>query len=439
MRLIHNVFVPAILLCTTRMSLAGDSWPEWRGATGQGISDATNVPTSWSEKENIAWKTKVPGLGWSSPIVADGKVWVTTAIDVPASEEDAERRRKASTNSQPLIISESVSLRAVSLDLETGELHQNIEVLTEQEPQEIHIKNSYASPTPIIENGRLYCHYGPYGTACIDVKSGEVLWTNRSLRVKHENGPGSSPILWNDLLIVHCDGIDQQYIVALDKRTGKQVWKTPRTGKLGENVQTRKAYATSLVIPVNGDPQVISPAADWVYGYEPSSGRELWKLSYGELGFSNSARPIAGHGLIYICTGYMQSRMLAVKVEEQNGKCSPEIAWQYKRQVPNVASPLLIGQEIYFASDNGIASCIDAKTGEPHWTERIGRRFWASPLYADGKIYFFDDDGTTTVIAPGKTYRQLFVNKLEGIQLATAAAIDGALILRTDEAIYCVR
>lgn len=435
-----RIFVTlTVLLSITSLSPAADRWPAWRGPTGQGHSDATGLPVSWSQTENVAWKVKIPGKGWSSPVVENGQVWVTTAIDRPASKEDAERRRKTSTNSQPLTISASVSLRAVGVDLRTGELLRDVEVLTEKNPQMIHVENSYATPTPIIENGRLYCYYGPSGIACLDTRSGKVLWSNRSLRVEHENGPGSSPVLWNNVLIVHCDGIDKQYIVAIDKNTGKVAWKTPRSGELRENPQMRKSYATSLVTSVNGTTQILSPAADWMYGYDPKDGRELWKLNYGELGFSNAARPVVGHGLIYVCTGYMRSQLLAIRVDDRAGEPVPTVVWRGKKQIPNVASPLVIGEEIYLASDSGIASCLDARTGKNHWTARIGKKIWASPLHADGRIYFFNRDATTTVIAAGKSFKKLSVNQLEGEQIATAAAVDGALILRTDHAMYCIR
>ncbi len=436
---VQAILIVLVCLSAARLSHAGDRWPEWRGVTGQGNSDATNLPVSWSEDSNVAWKVKIPGRGWSTPVIENGQVWVTTAIDQLASKKEAARRRKASTNSQPLRISESVSLRAVGVDLRSGKIIRDIEVMKVKDPQIIHILNSYATPTPIIEDGRLYCHFGPSGLACLDIKSGKVLWRNKTLRVKHENGPGSSPVLWKNLLIVHCDGIDQQYIVAIDKNTGKQAWKTARTGELHPNPQLKKSYATSLVVQVEGKPNVISPSADWVYGYEPNSGRELWKLKYGELGFSNASRPVAGGGLIYACTGYMKAQMIAFRIEKRKNGFTPKVVWRYKKQVPNVSSPLLVGTEIYFASDNGVATCVDARTGKMHWTKRIGKKFWASPLYADGRIYFLGSDGRTVVIAPGETYRKLAENKLDGEIYATAAAVDGALILRTDTSLYCLK
>ena len=413
-------------------TFAAEAWNQWRGPTGQGVSEAKGVPTTWNETENIEWKTELPGRGWSSPLIVDGKVWMTTAVDKLASPEETERRRKASSNPQPLRISESVSLRVLCVDLNTGHLLKNIEVLNQDQPQEIFHENSYASPTPVMENGRLYCHYGPYGIACFDTATDKVLWTNRSLVVKHENGCGSSPTLWKNLLIIHCDGIDQQYITALDKLTGDEVWKTSRTGELNPNPQLQKSYATSLVLDVDGREQVISPAADWVYGYEPDSGRELWKLKYDVLGFSNSARPVAADELLYICTGFMKAELLAMEVKGGGAT----IKWRHKKQVPNVACPVLVDGKLFFASDAGVASCLDAKSGDVLWTERIGNRFWASPIYANGHVYFFDTNGQTAVVKASSEFELVSKNKLDGRIYSSAAPMDGSLILRTDTAVY---
>ena len=402
--MIHGIIV---LIFLSGVVTGEDRFVEWRGENGQGHARAQNLPVKWSKTEGIAWKATIPGNGWSTPVIADGKVWVTTGIDTPASQAEKERRRKTTTNSQPLTISRHVSLRAICLDLETGGILRDIEVLTEQDPQMIHQVNSYATPSPILDGNRLYCHYGPMGIAALDIKSGKVVWTNRTLRVKHENGPGSSPVLWKDYLLIHCDGIDVQYIVAIDKNTGKIAWKTDRSGELNENPQLRKSYATAIVTEIHGNPLAISPAADWVYGYDPSSGKELWKLNYGQLGFSNAARPIAGNGLVFVTTGYMKAALLALEIQTDGGRQQPVVKWRFDRQVPNVSSPLLVGNELYLASDNGIVTCLNSTTGEVHWVHRMGARFWASPLYADGKIYFFERDGVTTVIEPGVKYNEL--------------------------------
>jgi outer membrane protein assembly factor BamB len=409
-----------------------EEWREWRG-DGQGHGSASALPIRWSEGD-AQWRTEIPGLGWSTPVVADGKIWLTTATDTRASAEEVERRRKLTTNSQPLVFSAKASYRAISVDLKTGKIERDIEVLDEAEPQFIQIDNSYATPSPILDGKRLYCHFGPAGMGAVDTESGKILWTNRTMVVMHENGPGSSPVLWNDLLVVHCDGIDQQYIVAINKNDGKVAWKTERTGELNENPQLRKSYATPLIVKVDGKDQIVSPAADWLYGYDPQTGKELWKLHYGKLGFSNSSRPVSGNGMVYVCTGFMQSQLLAVRPGSADRPAKVE--WSYDKQVPAVSSPILVGKELYFASGKGIATCLNSETGEAHWTERIGTKIWASPIFADGRLYFFDQKGTTTVIAPGIQYKKLATNKLDGKIQAAGAAVDGALLLRTERALY---
>ncbi|HYF37801.1 MAG TPA: PQQ-binding-like beta-propeller repeat protein, partial [Prosthecobacter sp.] len=269
------------------------NWPEWRGPEGQGLSPAKGLPRTWSETSGVAWKTPLPGRGHSTPVVWGNHVWLTTAIEKPAPPEQAEARLKANTGDQPVTVMDSVSLRALCLDQRTGQVLRDIELLNVKEPQWVHQLNSYASPSPIVEEGRLYGHFGAFGTACLDTTTGKVVWENRELQVMHENGPGSTPVLWQNLLIVHFDGSDSQFIAAIDKTTGRLAWKTARSGEMDPRPQQRKAYGTPLVVMMSGQPTVVSPAANWIYGYDPATGKELWKVPYGELGFSMSARPVA--------------------------------------------------------------------------------------------------------------------------------------------------
>ncbi len=433
MRVCRIVSMLAISICLGGGVPADDSWPEWRGPTGQGTSDATNLPVSWDDDHHVAWKLPIAGRGHSTPVIGGGRLWLTTGIDIESSKEAAAKRREKSTNSMPLRVSDFVSLHAICVNIATGRIEHDVEVLTQANPQMIYFDNSYATPSPILSGGRLYCDFGACGVVCLNTETARVQWTNRDLVVEHENGPGSSPVLWEKLLILHRDGIDQQYIAALDLATGDLVWKTPRSGKLHKNPQLRKAYATPLLVTIGGRQQIISPAADWLYSYDPGSGKELWKVSYGDLGFSNSARPVAGDGVIYNCTGFMKSRLLAV---DAGADTAPTVKWQYKKQVPNVSSPLLVGKHLYFASDTGIASCVDAETGTTVWNERIGARFWAAPLYADSKLYFPGRDGTTVVMAAGTEPKILSRNRLDGELFASPVPIDGALFLRTDKALY---
>jgi outer membrane protein assembly factor BamB len=324
-------------------------------------------------------------------------------------------------------------LHAICIDRRSGKLIHDIEILRKKDPQWAHKLNSYASPTPVIENGKLFCHFGAYGTACVDTRSAEVVWRNQELYVHHENGPGSTPVIWKDKLIFHMDGSDDQYIVALNTSDGRVAWKTQRTGKMPEHPQLKKCYGTPLILQTDRGPTLFSTAADWLYGYNPDNGEELWKMEYGFTGFSIVPRPVAGHGLLYLSTSFMRPQLLAIQYNEPK----PEIAWSYKRSVPAQPSPLLVGNELYIVSDSGgMVSCLDAKSGETHWQERIGGNYSASPLHANGKIYFHSREGVTTVLNAGTTFEILSKNKLDGDLMASAAVDGNALILRTDKAIY---
>ena len=408
-------------------------WLQWRGPMGQGIADQSKVPIEWSETKNIAWRAQLPGRGWSSPLIVGNQVWVTAAHETIASEEQSKERLKANTGSQPLIVLSELRIHAICIDKETGEIIKDIEVLRKKDPQWIHKTNSYASPTPIIEEGRMYIQKGSYGSACLDLKSGKVMWQNQDLWVMHENGPGGSPLIWNDLLIFHMDGSDKQFIVAIDKNTGKVVWKTKRSGKMHDNPQLKKAYGTPVIVRLQGRDVVVSPAANWLYGYDPVTGDELWKLEYGTLGFSIVPKPVIGNGMIYIGTSYMRPQMLGIDVS----KPQPRIAWSCKRSVPAISSPLLIGEELYFVSDSGgMVTCLDAKTGLERWRERIGGNHGSSPTFVGGRILFHSKEGETVALKPGREFKILARNKLDGEHHASAAISDNSIFLRTEKALY---
>lgn len=411
-------------------------WPEWRGPGAEGHAAVTGLPLTWSETNNVLWKAPVGGRGHSSPAIGQGRVWLTTAFETPAKPEDAERRKKGTTNDQPLTMVDEVRLHAVALDFATGKVLHDVEVFRLREPQGVHALNSYASPSPVLEAGRVYVHYGALGTACLDAATGHVLWRNQELLLNHENGPGGSPVLWNDLLILHGDGSDVQFVAALDKTTGKVRWKTARTGKLADHPQLKKAYGTPRLADFAGRTELLSVAADWLYSYDPASGRELWKLPYGLLGFSNVPRPVLGHGMIYLSTGFMRSELLAVKYD---GQAPATVAWRWKRGVPQTPSLLLVGNELYFVTDSGgLLTCLDATTGAEIYQERLGGNHSASPSYADGRIYFHDRAGVTAVIQPGRRFELLARNALDGPIMASAAFADRSMLLRTDKALYRV-
>ena len=418
-----------------RTAAAEPEWPQWRGAAGDGHAPAAHdLPLTWSETENIAWKTPLEGRGWSSPVIGAGRIWITTAIERAASAEEQARALEGNRMAGQLAVSGAVTIRALCVAQATGKLLHDVELFTIQDPQPIHKLNSFASPSPVLADGRLYCHCGDFGAACLDAASGQVLWRNRTLRLNHENGPGSTPVVWHDKLIVHLDGSDVQSIAAYDTATGQLAWQVPRSGALRDDPQLRKSYGTPVILPLGGRAVLVSPAADWLYGYDPATGAELWKMSYGVLGFSVVPRPVIAGDLLFMSTSFMQPELLAVKLAGPDRP--PEIAWREKKGAPTMSSPLVVDGLVYMVSDKGVGTCLDAQTGEPAWSERLGGNFSSSPLFADGRIYVGNRDGDTFVIKPGREYELLATNHLDGGIYATPAAVGRAIFLRTENALY---
>jgi outer membrane protein assembly factor BamB len=427
-----RVLAVALISCG---QLQAATWPQWRGPDGQGHApEAHDLPVRWSETENIAWKTPLPGRGWSSPVMDDERIWLTAAVAKELDPEERARRAAALNTKLPMNLSGAVSFHALCVDRATGKLLHDVKLFTVDDPQPIHSLNSHASPSPVLADGRLFCHFGDFGTACVDATTAVIVWANRDHRLNHENGPGSSPIVWRDLLIFHCDGSDTQSIVALDARTGKQVWKTPRSGTLHENPEFKKAYGTPLVVELGGREVLVSPGADWVYAYDPATGRELWKRTYGVLGFSIVPRPVAAHGLLFMSTSFMQPELLSLRLGD--GTAAPEIVWREKKGAPSMPSPLVVDDEVYMVSEKGVASCLDARTGEVRWTERLGGNFSSSPLYADGRIYVGNRNGEIFVFRPGREFVLEAANTLDGSIMATPAAVGRAIYVRTEAALY---
>jgi gluconolactonase len=424
------------LACLAVPTVGGEpDWPQWRGPAGDGHAPAArDLPVTWSETEHVVWKTPLVGRGWSSPVIGGGQVWVTTAIEREASAEEQARRLAGNRMAGQLAVSGPVTVRAVCLEQSTGRMLHDVELFTIPDPQPIHKLNSYASPSPVLADGRLYCHCGDFGAACIDTATGRLLWTNRELRLNHENGPGSTPVVWQDKLIVHLDGSDVQSIAAYDMATGRIAWQTPRSGVLREDPQLKKAYGTPVILRLDGREVLISPAADWLYGYDPATGSELWKLSYGVLGFSIVPRPVTCGDLLLLSTSFMQPELLAVKLAGPDRP--PEIAWREKKGVPTMSSLLAVDDLVYMVSDKGVGTCLDARTGELVWSQRLGGNFSSSPLFADGRIYVSNRDGDTFVLNPGRDYQLLATNHLDGGIFATPAAVGRALYLRTENALY---
>jgi outer membrane protein assembly factor BamB len=397
-------------------------WPQFRGPDGGGTAASANLPLTWSESTNIRWKTPIHGRAWSSPIVVDSQIWLTTATP------------------------DGKDLSVLTVGLADGKIVRDQKIFAVKAPQEGHPFNSYASPSPVGEPGRVYVTFGSPGTAAIDARTGKVLWERRDFECNHFRGPGSSPILFRNLLIMHFDCIDVQYVIALDKNTGRTVWKTPRSidfkdlgpdGKPNADGDFRKAFTTPLIVEAEGRPLLISLGGKAMYAYEPMTGKEVWRLE-DRSSHTASSRPIAGHGLIFYSTGWEKTKLNAIKPEGRGDVTATNVVWQFTRGIPNKPSLLLVDDLIFMVNDAGIASCIEAKTGTLVWQQRIGGTFSASPLAAAGRVYLFDEDGKATVLAAGREFKVLAENHLDNGFMASAAVVGNALILRTTQDLYRV-
>ena len=435
-RLFIIVLTVASSASLAQTGIADDEWPQFRGPEGQGRTEITGLPLTWSETENVVWKTPLPGEGHSSPVISGNQIWVTSAIAEKLSDEEMQKRLATIKNPQSLQLAGAMQLQAICVNRDSGKILHAVTLFTIPAPEPKHALNSYASPTPVITGNRVICHFGTYGTACVNRETGEVLWRNDALKLEHQNGPGSSPVVWEDLAIVHLDGTNTQSIVALKLQNGEVAWQTMRSGQMDPTPELQKAYCTPLLVRTADRPLLISPAANWVYGYDPRDGREIWKASYGQLGFSTVPRPVISGDKVYVATRYMQSRLLAVRFDGAGDVTSSHIAWTSDKQIPQKPSMIAREGRLYFVSDKGIARCLDAATGEEKWFDRLPGDYSASPLSAEDRLYFFNQDGICTVLKTGDAFEKLAENKLDAGYMASPAVAGKALFLRTAAALY---
>lgn len=403
-------------------------WPEFRGPTGMGHASHANstlpleLPLRWNETENVRWKTAIPHRGWSTPVVMEGQLWLTTAT------------------------LKGHDFYVIAVDAASGKIHLKRRLFHSDDPEPLgNPINCYASPSPVIEPGRVYVHFGSYGTACLDVNTYEVLWQRRDLPCRHYRGPGSSPVLFEELLILTMDGVDQQYLVALDKQTGETIWKTERTalwndlnkdGLPKSEGDLRKAYSTPVLIDVDGHPQMLSVGAKALYGYDPRDGRELWKVNTP--GFSGAARPVYGRGVAYMINGFGKTELLALRVTGSGDVTNTNVLWQDRKMVPRTPSPVLVNGLLFTINDTGTAKCWEAATGKALWTQRMGGKYAASLLTAQGRVYCFNQEGKTTVFRAARDCEVLATNTLDSGMMASAAVAGKTLFLRTKTHLYCI-
>lgn len=402
-----------MILCLLASHALGDptNWPEFRGPHGDGRSDAAELPLTWSEKEHVVWKTPIHGRGHSTPVVWENQVWLTTATE------------------------DGRVMSGLCVDRSSGKVLHDLKLFEVAAPEPLgNTLNSYASPSSAIEPGRVYVHFGSYGTASIDTATGKTLWQRRDLPCQHFRGPGSSPILFRNFLILTMDGFDVQYVCALDKETGKTVWKTDRSFEFGSmDGDLRKSYTTPLVVEA-GRLQLVSCGAKAAYSYDPLTGKELWRVRYP--GFSNASSPVFGDGLVFINTGFGKADLLAVRPDGSGDVTESHVVWRCTKGVSLKPSPVITQGLVFMIADNGILTCLEAATGNLVWMKRVEGEFSASPILAAGRIYVFSHEGKTTVVEAAKTFVQLAVSTLDEGFMASPAVAGKALLLRSKTHLY---
>jgi len=427
-----------ILVASFGNFLHADDWWQFRGPGGNGDAGEVVVPTKWGGFfDKPYWETTIPGHGWSSPVVVANRIWITTsellALNESQSEDKIAKRPFGTSDFQTHA---SVKLFAIELNADTGEILRRIELFESDDPPPIHSSNSYASPTPVSDGERVYCHFGALGTACIEIETGRVLW-RREFKVEEITGCAASPVLWRDMLYLACDGADQQFVVALDTLSGKTKWKTDRPSLEGVDPAFRRSFSTPIIVESNPRTQLISMSAQWLVSYNPENGQEWWRAKVGS-GYSAVPRPVFQGDKVFVSTGYSKPQMVAVNISGTGEITDSHIVWRSKSQGPEISSPILVGGQIYFVSAIGVATSLDLETGEMVWQHRIGGGHASSPTYAGGHIYFTSSDGVTTVIRPGRVYDELGKNELFGETYASLAVYRNHFLLRTNPVLYCL-
>ena len=410
----------SLLLVAFTLPAVAENWPGFRGPTGQGISAETGLPLKWTATENVRWKVEVPGEGWSSPVVWGGRVFVTTATDGGAG------------------------CRVLAFDRKTGKELWNVEVFR-QETLRKEWRNTYATPTPCVDGERVYAEFGGGGVAAVNV-DGTVAWTNTDFPYYSRHGLGNSPVLVDGLLVMPRDGStratgdeekvgwqkpwDKSFLLALDVKTGKVAWKTGRG-------RSRIGHVSPIVIEESGRKTIVSGAGDVVQGFDARTGELLWTHKNEGEGVTPSYAVVGG--LVVTASGWSgRESTKAFKLGGRGDLGESALAWEEKKGMPHLSSFVAVGGRLFWVTDDGVAWCADAATGETVWRERLGGNHAASPLAAGDRIYFTNDDGKTTVIEAGPEFKVLAENPLGERVQASPAASQGNLFIRTAKHLYCL-
>lgn len=409
------------IICALMLSAAllrAENWPAFRGPTQQGFSTEKNLPLHWTSTSNVLWKTPIPGESWSSPIVWGDRVFLTTATE----------------NGQ--------SCRVLSLDAHSGKILWDKEVF-QQVPRHKQARNTFATPTPATDGERVYACFGDGSFAAVDF-AGSVVWTNREHKFYGEHGLASSPILHRDLLIMARDGSsegedkklgwqkpwDQSYVLALDTKTGRDKWK----GKRG---LSRISHGVPTIWEHDGTAEVISEAGDVVQGFNAQTGERLWSSKV--TGEGKVPSTVMGDGLVFTAGGWGGKETIkAFKLGGRGDLNETNLVWEQRKGMPKVPSMIYLKPHLFAITDGGVATCMQADTGELIWQERVGGNFSASPVTAEGRIHFLGDNGETTIIAAGPEFKVLAKNPLGEKVQASVAISQSRLYIRTDRNLFCI-
>ena len=406
-----------ILALTPFLSIQSHAldWPEFRGPDRNGITSAKDVPLKWSAegRENLKWSTEIPGKGWSSPTLRSGRIYLTSAVETDGA----------------------ITLNALCLEATSGRIIWNVPVFSPEpaDATRMHKKNTAASPTALVDESSVYVHFGHMGTAALS-HDGKVLWKQESLKYKPVHGTGGSPALVGNLLVFSADGQESPFVAALDRASGNVVWRRDRNTHAKKNF----SFSTPQIITTGGQVQIISPGSGFVAAYAPADGREIWKVNYGE-GYSVVPRPVFDGERLYLSSGFDAASALAIRPAGASGDVTEShVDWTVKKGAPHTPSMILSDGLLFMVSDAGIATCADAKTGDPVWSERIPGNYSASPVMAEGRLYFLNEAGLTTVVRATRQFEIMASNDLAEKTLASPTPDNGTLYIRTETKLHRV-